>query len=150
MHAVVIADGRLSWQERPDPQVGDHDLLMAVRATGVNGADLVQRRGLYPAPPGWPPDIPGLELAGDVLSVGSRVTRFAPGQRVMALVGGAQTTLATVDEAHAPAVPESLPWPEAGSRLRVPVGETFPLPEAAAAYERFARGGKLGKIVLIA
>ena len=107
MHAVVIDDGQLRWQERPDPQVGDHDLLVAVRAAGVNGADLVQRRGLYPAPPGWPPDIPGLEMAGEVVSVGPRVTRFAPGDRVMALVGGgAQATLATVDEAHALAVPD--------------------------------------------
>ena len=120
MHAVVIADDQLRWQERPDPQVGDHDLLVAVRAAGVNGADLVQRRGLYPAPPGWPPDIPGLEMAGEVLSVGPRVTRFAPGHRVMALVGGgAQATLATVDEAHALAVPESLPWPEAGGFMEV-------------------------------
>ena len=120
MHAVVIADGQLRWQERPDPQVGDHDLLVAVRAAGVNGADLVQRRGLYPAPPGWPPDIPGLEMAGDVLSVGPRVTKFAPDHRVMALVGGgAQATLATVDEAHALAVPESLTWPEAGGFMEV-------------------------------
>ena len=80
MHAVVIDDGQLRWQERPDPQVGDHDLLIAVRAAGVNGADLVQRRGLYPAPPGWPPDIPGLEMAGEVVSVGSRATNFAPGR----------------------------------------------------------------------
>ena len=108
MQAVVIDDGQLRWEERPDPQVGDHDLLVAVRAAGVNGADLVQRGGLYPAPPGWPPDIPGLEMAGDVLGVGPRVTKFAPDHRVMALVGGgAQATLATVDEAHALAVPEA-------------------------------------------
>ena len=120
MHAVVIDGGRLHWQERPDPQVGDHDLLIAVRAAGVNGADLMQRKGLYPAPPGWPRDIPGLEMAGEVVSVGPRVTRFVPGDRVMALVGGgAQATLATVDEAHALAVPASLPWPEAGGFAEV-------------------------------
>ena len=68
MHAVVIDGGRLHWRERSDPQVGDHDLLVAVRAAGVNGADLMQRRGLYPAPPGWPRDIPGLEMAGEVVS----------------------------------------------------------------------------------
>ena len=67
------------------PTVGEHDLLVAVRAAGVNGADLMQRRGLYPAPPGWPPDIPGLEMAGEVVSVGAGVTRFAPGERVMLL-----------------------------------------------------------------
>jgi NADPH:quinone reductase-like Zn-dependent oxidoreductase len=120
MHAVVIEDGQLRWQERPDPRVGDHDLLIAVRAAGVNGADLVQRRGLYPAPPGWPPDIPGLEMAGEVVGVGSRVMSFVPGDRVMALVGGgAQATLATVDEAHALAVPAGLPWPEAGGFMEV-------------------------------
>jgi NADPH:quinone reductase-like Zn-dependent oxidoreductase len=120
MHAVVIDDGRLCWQERPDPQVGDHELLIAVRAAGVNGADLAQRRGLYPAPPGWPPDIPGLEMAGEVVGVGSRVTRFGPGERVMALVGGgAQATRATVDEAHALAIPADVPWPEAGGFMEV-------------------------------
>ncbi len=76
-----------------------------MRAAGVDGADHVQRRGLYPAPPGWQPDTPGLEMAGEVVSVGPRVSRSAPGERVMALVGGgAQATLATVDEAHALAV----------------------------------------------
>jgi NADPH2:quinone reductase len=115
MHAVVIDEGQLHWQERPDPQAGDHELLVAVRAAGVNSADLAQRDGHYPAPPGWPPDIPGLEFAGEVVSVGRRVTRFAPGDRVMTLVGGgAQATLATVDEAHALAVPDGLAWPEAG------------------------------------
>ena len=115
MHAIVIDEGRLGWQERPDPQAGDHELLVAVRAAGVNSADLAQRDGRYPAPPGWPPDIPGLEFAGEVVSVGRRATRFAPGDRVMALVGGgAQATLATVDEAHALTVPDGLPWPEAG------------------------------------
>lgn len=115
MHAVVIDEGQLHWQERPDPRVGDHELLVAVRAAGVNSADLAQRDGRYPAPPGWPPDIPGLEFAGEVVSVGRRVTRFAPGDRVMALVGGgAQATLATVDEAHALAVPDGIAWTEAG------------------------------------
>ena len=115
MYAVVIEDGRLQWQERPDPTVGEHDLLVAVRAAGVNGADLMQRRGLYPAPPGWPPDIPGLEMAGEVVSVGAGVTRFAPGERVIGLLGGgAQATLATVPEAHAVVAPANVAWPEAG------------------------------------
>jgi len=115
MHAVVIDEGQLCWQERPDPQIGDHELLVAVRAAGVNSADLAQRAGRYPAPPGWPPDIPGLEMAGEVVSVGRLVTRFVLGDRVMALVGGgAQATLATVDEAHALPAPDGLSWPEAG------------------------------------
>jgi NADPH:quinone reductase-like Zn-dependent oxidoreductase len=115
MHAVVIDEGGLVWRERPDPLPGDHDLLVAVRAAGVNRADLDQRAGRYPAPAGSPADIPGLELAGEVLRTGPGVTRFASGDRVMALVGGgAQATIATVDEEHALTVPDALSWPEAG------------------------------------
>jgi NADPH:quinone reductase len=81
----------------------------------LSAADLVQRAGVYPAPPGWPADIPGMEFAGEVVAVGRQVTLFAPGDRVMAVVGGgAQATLALVDETHALAVPEALPWTEAG------------------------------------
>ena len=115
MHAVVIDEGQLRWQERPDPEPGDHELVVAVRAAGVNGADLSQRAGRYPAPPGWPQDVPGLEMAGEVAAAGARVTRFAAGDRVMALVGGgAQAERAVVDEAHALGVPAGLSWPEAG------------------------------------
>jgi len=64
VHAIVIDDGRLVWRERPDPKPGDHDLLVAVRAAGVNGADLVQRRGLYPAPAGWPRTSPASRWPG--------------------------------------------------------------------------------------
>jgi NADPH2:quinone reductase len=115
MHAVVIRDKQLHWEARPDPEPGDTELLVAVRAAGLNSADLMQREGLYPAPPGSPPDIPGLELAGEVVRTGAQVTRFGPGDRVMAVVGGGgQATLAVVDESHALAVPDSLPWPDAG------------------------------------
>src|SRR5580698_7397642 len=115
MRAVVIRDNQLHWEERDDPVPGATELLVAVRAAGLNSADLIQRIGLYPAPPGSPPDIPGLELAGEVVRVGAQVTRFVPGDRVMAVVGGGgQATMAVVDESHALAVPDSLPWPEAG------------------------------------
>jgi NADPH:quinone reductase-like Zn-dependent oxidoreductase len=115
VHAVVIRDNELHFEERPDPVPGDTELLVEVRAAGINGADLMQRIGLYPAPPGVPADIPGMELAGEVRAVGARVRRYAPGDRVMAVVaGGAQATLAVVEESHALAVPDSLPWPEAG------------------------------------
>jgi NADPH:quinone reductase len=120
MHAVVIDGGRLSWDERPDPRPGDHELLVGVRAAGVNGADLAQLAGHYPAPPGWPPDIPGLEMAGEVVEAGPRVTQFARGDRVMALVGGGgQASLATVDETQALPVPAGLGWPEAGGFFEV-------------------------------
>lgn len=115
MHAVVISDGKLHWVERPDPSPGDTELLVEVRAAGINNADLAQRAGAYPAPPGVPADIPGLELAGVVAAAGRSVTRFASGDRVMAVVGGGgQATRCIVDESHALRVPEGLPWPEAG------------------------------------
>jgi NADPH:quinone reductase len=115
VYAVVIRDGALHWEERDDPVPGDTELLVAVRAAGLNAADLVQRAGFYPAPPGWPVDIPGMEFAGAVMAAGRQVTLFSPGDRVMAVVGGgAQATLALVDETHALAVPDALPWTEAG------------------------------------
>jgi NADPH:quinone reductase-like Zn-dependent oxidoreductase len=115
VHAVVIRDGALHWEERDDPVPGDTELLVKVSAAGINAGDLVQRAGFYPAPPGSPPDIPGLEMAGEVVAVGRQVTLFGPGDRVMAVVGGGgQATRAVVDETHALVVPDSLPWPEAG------------------------------------
>ena len=81
MRAVVIRDTQLHWEERDDPVPGDTELLVAVRAAGLNGADMMQRQGLYPAPPGAPADIPGMELAGEVVAVGAQVTRFPPGDR---------------------------------------------------------------------
>lgn len=116
MHAVVIGPGGdLGWEERPDPEPGDTELGVAVEAAGINAADLLQRRGFYPPPAGVPEDVPGLELAGTVVDVGRQVTRFAVGDRVMAVVGGgAQATRAVVDESHALAVPDTVPWPEAG------------------------------------
>ncbi len=115
MRAVTISDGELAWATRPDPVPGDTELLVAVRAAGLNAADLLQRRGRYPAPPGVPADIPGLELAGEVVATGARVSRFAPGDAVMALVGGgAQAELAVVDERVAMPVPDGMGWAEAG------------------------------------
>lgn len=115
MHAVVIDRGELGWEEQPDPVVGDTEVAVAVRAAGLNGADMFQRRGLYPSPPGSPANIPGLEMAGEVVSVGRQVTRFAPGDRVMAIVGGGgQAEIAVVDESHAMAVPDGTSWTEAG------------------------------------
>jgi NADPH2:quinone reductase len=115
VRAVTIVDGRLEWRERPDPTPGSHELLVAVQAAGLNGADLLQRLGLYPPPPGYPADIPGMELAGEVVAVGGGVTAFQIGDRVMALVGGAgQAELATVHERIALPVPDRLSWAEAG------------------------------------
>jgi NADPH:quinone reductase len=115
MRAVTISDGRLVVANRPDPEPGPGELLVRVAAAGINGADLAQVRGAYPAPPGSPADIPGLELAGEVVAVGPGVRRFAKGDRVMAVVGGGgQAELAVVHERVAVPVPDGLGWPEAG------------------------------------
>ena len=115
MRAVTVVDGRLRWLDHDDPEPGDHGLVVAVRAAGVNAADLMQRIGLYPAPPGSPPDIPGLEFAGEVVRCGPAVTRFAVGDRVMGVVGGgAQAELAVIDERCALAVPDTVSFEEAG------------------------------------
>ena len=115
MRAVTIDGGRLVVAERPDPEPGRGELLVRVRAAGLNGADLLQARGGYPPPPGIPADLPGLELAGEVAAAGPGVQRFAPGDRVMAVVGGAgQAELAVVHERTAIPVPDGLGWPEAG------------------------------------
>jgi len=115
MRAVVVDAGSLVVQERPDPVPGTGELLVRVHAAGLNGADLLQRAGGYPAPPGVPSDIPGIELAGVVVAAGPGVLRFGVGDRVMAVVGGgAQAELATLHEATAMAVPDTLSFTQAG------------------------------------
>ena len=115
MRAVTIQDGNLVVEERPDPEPGKDELLVRVRAAGLNGADMLQRQGAYPAPPGAPPDIPGLELAGEVEALGAGASRFKEGQRVMAIVGGGgHAELTVVHERAAMPVPEPLDWPAAG------------------------------------
>ena len=115
MRAVTIEDGKLAVREHPDPLPDASELLVRVRAAGLNGADLHQVRGAYPAPPGSPADIPGLDVAGEVVATGREVTRFGTGERVMAVVGGGgQAELAVVHERLAMPVPEALPWPQAG------------------------------------
>jgi putative PIG3 family NAD(P)H quinone oxidoreductase len=116
VNAATICDGKLVIAQHPDPRPGRGQVLVRVRAAGVNNADLMQVAGVYPAPPDSPPDIPGMELAGEVVDVGEGVSRWRPGDRVMALVGGgAQAELALVDERVALPVPDALPWEEAGA-----------------------------------
>jgi len=115
MHAATIVDGALEWREHPDPVPGLGEVLVEVRAAGLNGADRLQVAGLYPPPPGVPVDIPGLELAGEVAGLGPGTTRFALGDRVMAVVaGGGQAERATVHERHLLPVPPGVPWEQAG------------------------------------
>jgi NADPH:quinone reductase-like Zn-dependent oxidoreductase len=109
VRAATIVDGRIEVAERPDPVPGDGELLIRVRAAGINGADLGQRAGRYPPPLGAT-DVPGLECAGET----------PDGKRVMALLsGGGQAELALAHETHVLPVPEELSWEEAGGFVEV-------------------------------
>lgn len=115
MRATTIADAEIVIAERPDPVPGAGEVLVRVRAAGINGADLLQKRGGYPAPPGSPADVPGLELAGEVAALGPGASRFAEGDRVMGIVGGGgQAELAVVHERQLMPVPAGVEWIAAG------------------------------------
>ena len=115
MRAATIRDGSVVVEEHPDPEPAKNEILVRVRAAGLNGADIMQRAGRYPAPPGDPQDIPGLEMAGEVVALGPGVQRFSEGDRVMAVVGGGgQAELCTVHERGAMPVPGEMDWPAAG------------------------------------
>ena len=132
----------IAIKEVPSPTAGQGQLRVRVRAAGLNRADIYQRRGGYPAPPGWPADIPGLEYAGEVESAGPGVTRWRSGDRVMGLVGGgAQAELLVVREAEALPIPRNLSFAEAAA-----------IPEAFyTAYDALVTRGRLraGERVLI-
>ncbi|MBR1252284.1 NAD(P)H-quinone oxidoreductase [Bradyrhizobium sp. AUGA SZCCT0240] len=107
-------------EERPVPVPGPHEILIKVSAAGLNRGDVVQRRGLYPPPPGAS-DIFGLEVAGEVIAKGPKVTRFRPGDKVMSLVaGGGYAQYCVAHEAHTFAIPSRLNMVTAAS-----VPETF-------------------------
>jgi NADPH2:quinone reductase len=106
MKAIVYAGagdaGVIQLKEVPTPQPGAGQVRVRVQASALNRADILQRKGRYPAPPGWPADIPGLEYAGEVEAVGVGVTRWRAGDRVMGLVGGgghAEYVVVNADEA---------------------------------------------------
>ncbi len=122
MKAVVFATRGgpevIQVREIPDPRPSRGEVLVRVRAAGLNRADLLQRRGLYPPPPGLREDVPGLELAGEVAGVGDGVTGVERGERVMAIAGGeAQAELAVVHERMLVRVPERLSLEEAGATM---------------------------------
>jgi NADPH:quinone reductase-like Zn-dependent oxidoreductase len=115
VRCVVINEGKLEVDERETPNPGPLDVIVAVRGAGINAADLMQRDGHYPAPEGWPVDVPGMELAGVVSAVGERVHEPLLGRRVCAIVGGgAQATHCLVPSEHLLFVPDHVSWDQAG------------------------------------
>jgi putative PIG3 family NAD(P)H quinone oxidoreductase len=120
MRAIVIREPGgpdvLELRELPDPEPPFGHVRVAVRFAGVNRADLLQRLGAYPAPPGAPKDIPGLEYAGVVDALGPGATRFAVGDRVHGLVaGGAYADRLVVHEREAAPIPAGLSDEEAAA-----------------------------------
>src|SRR5579862_5847510 len=100
----------------PKPSPQPSEVLVRVRASGLNRADLLQRRGLYPAPPEVPAHIPGMEFAGEVEQVGDAVQLWKPGQRVLGLVaGGAYAEHLVAHERTLAPVPDNLSWEQAAS-----------------------------------
>ena len=134
MKSVVIDNGSLTLSDRDTPTPGAGDVLSAVHAAGLNAADLMQRLGLYPAPAGWPQDIPGLELAGEVIAIGEGVDQSLLNKRVCAIVGGgAQSSHCVVPAEHLTLIPENVSYEEAGG-----FAEAF-----TTAFDALVRQGKM-------
>jgi NADPH:quinone reductase len=125
----------MGFDEHPDPAPGSAELLVAVRVAALNTADLAQRAGAFPAPPGAPPDIPGLEVAGTVGAAGAAARDFAEGDGIFGLVGGGGLADRVVVHArHVTRVPDGLSDGEAE--------------EAADAFDHMAGTGKFGEVLL--
>ena len=115
MRAAVFSAGTTVCSEVPEPEPGSGELLVAVTSAGLNAADLLQRAGRYPPPPGYRQDRPGLEIAGRIVGLGPGARRFSLGDAVMGIVGGeGQAELAVIHERVAMPVPEALPLEVAG------------------------------------
>jgi len=115
MRAVLAQDHKPVLVDLPQPQAQADELLIAVKATALNRADLLQVAGSYPPPPGAP-DTLGMELAGEVVAVGARASGFSVGDRVMALVGGGgYADFATAPAAHCMPIPARLSYSEAAA-----------------------------------
>lgn len=147
MRAIVIEQGSLVLRDVPRPEPGPGQVRVRIRASAVNRADVIQRRGMYPAPPDAPADIPGLEIAGEIEALGSGfVGDIALGDRVFGIVGGGGYAEAVVVHARSVArIPEvkgkPLDWHAAAA-----------IPEAfVTAYDAMVLQGGLaaGETVLI-
>jgi len=115
MRALVIDDGKLRVEERPTPAPEADQVLVDVTSAGLNRADILQARGMYAAPPGWPPDVPGLEFAGTIAGTGTGVRALREGDRVFGIVGGGAhaTHLITKEDLCSP-IPDQLDMAVAG------------------------------------
>lgn len=143
MKAVVITEPGgpevLQLQERPRPEPGGEQVRLQVRVAGLNRADILQRRGQYPAPPGVPAEIPGLEIMGVVDAVGPNATIWKPGQRVFAIIGGGgYAEYVLTHERLLAAVPDNLSDLEAGA-----VPEAFMTAHDALTQAEFAAGERV-------
>jgi NADPH:quinone reductase len=106
----------LEIQDVPKPKPADGEVLVKVHASALNRADLLQREGRYPAPPGVPPNIPGLEIAGEIAARGAGATRWAVGDRVFGIVGGGgNAEFALTREDALVAIPSTLSWEDAAA-----------------------------------
>lgn len=121
MKAVVIREAGdpdvLEIRDVPNPGPPQNDqVLVRVRASALNRADILQRKGRYPAPPGFPKDIPGLEFAGEVAEVGTKVSRWKEGDRVFGITGGgAQAEYLVTPANHLAEIPKNLDWAQAAA-----------------------------------
>jgi putative PIG3 family NAD(P)H quinone oxidoreductase len=106
----------LEIRDVPRPQPGREDLLVRVRASALNRADLLQRQGKYPPPSGYPVEIPGIEFAGEIAEIGNAVLKWKPGQRVFGLLGGAaQAEYIVTHQDLVAEIPENLDWTSAAA-----------------------------------
>lgn len=103
-------------QQVPRPGIAADQVLVRVRASALNRADLLQRQGRYPAPPGFPQEIPGIEFAGEIAETGPAARLWKPGDRVFGLTGGgAHAEFLVTHERLLARIPENLTWPEAAA-----------------------------------
>jgi NADPH2:quinone reductase len=120
MRAIVFTGAGgpevMALEQRPDPVPGANEVLVAATHAGLNPADLAQRAGRYPAPPGSVADVPGLEVAGEVVACGPQVTSWEPGMRVFGVVGGGGLAdRVVVHERHVARVPDRLSGEQAAA-----------------------------------